>query len=147
MSDPLWLTQWPYGFCCPQCGPGAGLQTDQSGNHAPPTEINTHFLSSLSHWFFPHSCKPLCCSKASSEEMTDHIKRLAALTWGLTPACRTDRGRHFSIHQCRAIYLCFLEMLTAAGQHRLKKWFNTNWGLCMANTHSIHTPDTTNLNA
>lgn len=57
-SYPLWLTQWPYGFCCPQGGPGAGLQTDQSGNHAPPTEINTHFLSSLSHWFFPHSSNP-----------------------------------------------------------------------------------------
>lgn len=49
------LIVWPHGLGCLQGDPGAAPQTDQSWNHAPPTEINTHFLSSLSHWFFPHS--------------------------------------------------------------------------------------------
>lgn len=38
---------------------------------------------------FPTLLEPPCCSKASSEEMTDHIKRLSiALTGGLAPAFR-----------------------------------------------------------
>lgn len=49
---------------------------------------------------FPTLLEPPRCRKASSEEMTDHIKRLAvALTGALACAKLQERVRRFSIHQ------------------------------------------------
>lgn len=81
------LTQWPYGFCWQRGHPGAGLPADQSGNDAPPTEINTHFLSSLSHWFFPHSLNSRAVVRPAQRKWPTTSRDWPALTGELMPAC------------------------------------------------------------
>lgn len=87
-----WTTQWPHGFWRSQGGPGAGLKTDQSEKSCP-TNRDKYTLPLFSFTLlFPTLLKPPCCSQASSEEMSDHIKNTAvALTGELAPAFWLER--------------------------------------------------------
>ncbi len=135
-NHPLWLTQWPYGFCCPQVGPGAGLQTDQSGNHAPPTEINTHFLSSLSHWFFPHSSNPHAVARPAQRKWQT-TSRGSPLLWQeclRQPSGERETFSHSS-GGCK-LFVCLLQMLAEAAQHiHIKMVSHSFWAM-----HNLHSP-------
>lgn len=73
---------------------------------------------------FPTLLEPPCCSKASSEEMTDHIKRLAvALTGVLAPAFRREGDALTFIRGLRVICVSFANVGSHSAAHPNKNDF------------------------
>lgn len=111
---------------------------DRSKWESCPTNRDKYTLPLFSFTLvFPTLLEPPCCSKASSEEMTDHIKRLAvALTGVLAPAFRREETLSHSSGGCK-LFVCLLQMLAeAAAQHiQIKMVSHSFWTM-----HDLHRP-------
>lgn len=98
---------------------------DRSKWESCPTNRDKYTLPLLSFTLvFPTLLEPPCCSKASSEEMTDHIKRLAvALTGGLAPAFRREGDALAFIMGLQVICVSFAGVGSGSTAHLNKNGF------------------------